>query len=95
VAIFILLQGAGFGVMSIMRPVMTAELFGRENFGLVSGSLAMPYLGTAAVAPTIAAVIYWVGGYDLVIWFAGGASGLGLVSLLAAAGFSTLNKVIH
>jgi hypothetical protein len=93
-AIFILLQGAGFGVMSIMRPVMTAELFGRKNFGLISGSLAVPYLGAAAAAPTIAALIYWVGGYDLVILFAGGASGLGLglVSLLAAAAFSTLSR---
>lgn len=85
---FILFQGAGFGVMSIMRPVMTAELFGRTNFGLISGSLAVPYLGAAAVAPTIAALIWWVGGYDLVILFAMGASGVGLVSLLATVKFS-------
>jgi len=94
-AIFILLQGAGFGVMSIMRPVMTAEVFGRSNFGLISGSLAVPYLGAAAAAPTIAALIYLMGGYDLVIWFAGGAAGLGLVALLAAARFSTLSRDIH
>ena len=81
---FVLFQGAGFGVMSIMRPVMTAEIFGRINFGMISGSLAAPYLGAAAAAPTIAALIYWVGGYDWVILFAIGASGLGLVSLLAA-----------
>jgi MFS family permease len=86
---FILFQGAGFGVMSIMRPVMVAELFGRNNFGLISGSLAVPYLGAAAAAPTIAAIIWLVGGYDLVILFAIGASGLGLVSLLAAATLST------
>jgi MFS family permease len=86
---FIVLQGAGFGVMSILRPVMVAELFGRNNFGLISGSLAVPYLGAAAAAPTIAAIIWWAGGYDLVILFAIGASGLGLVSLLAAATVST------
>jgi MFS family permease len=85
---FILFEGAGFGVMSIMRPVMTAELFGRNNFGLISGSLAVPYLGAAAAAPTIAALLWLVGGYDLVILFAIGASGVGLVSLLAAARFS-------
>lgn len=85
----ILFQGAGFGVMSIMRPVMVAELFGRNNFGLISGSLAVPYLGAAAAAPTIAAIIWWVGGYDLVILFAIGASGLGLLSLLAATTLST------
>ena len=94
-AVFILLQGAGFGVMSIMRPVMTAELFGRNNFGIISGSLAVPYLGAAAAAPTIAALIYGVGGYDLVILFASGASVLGLVSLLAAVMFSTLRRDSH
>jgi MFS family permease len=94
-AIFILLQGAGFGVMSIMRPVMTAELFGRENFGLIAGSLAAPYLGAAAAAPTIAALIYGIGGYDLVIWFAGGAAGLGLAALLAAATLSSRCKDVH
>jgi hypothetical protein len=49
----------------------------------------VPYLGAAAAAPTIAALIWWVGGYDLVILFAIGASGIGLVSLLAAATLST------
>ena len=94
-AVFILLQGAGFGVMSIMRPVMTAELFGRNNFGLISGALAVPYLGAAAAAPTIAALVYWIGGYELVIWFAGGAAGLGLISLLAAAMHSAESRDIH
>ncbi|CAB1075629.1 hypothetical protein D1AOALGA4SA_3445 [Olavius algarvensis Delta 1 endosymbiont] len=94
-AVFILLQGAGFGVMSIMRPVMTAELFGRHDFGLISGALAVPYIGAAAAAPTIAALIYGVGGYELVIWFAGGAAGLGLISLLAAATVSTRSRDVH
>lgn len=88
-ASFVVLQGAGFGVMSIMRPVMTAELFGRGNFGLISGSLAVPYLGAAAAAPTIAALVWWIGGYDLVILFAFCAAALGLVSLLLSA---SLNK---
>jgi len=88
-AVFILLQGAGFGVMSITRPVMTAELFGRHDFGLISGALAVPFLGAVAAAPTIAALIYWVGGYDLVIWFASGTAGMGLVTLLAAATLSS------
>ncbi len=92
---FVLFQGAGFGVMSIMRPVMTAEIFGRINFGLISGALATPYLGAAAAAPTIAALIYWVRGYDWVILFAIGTSGLGLVSLLAAATLSKSSRDNH
>ena len=82
---FILFQGAGYGVTSIMRPVITAEFLGRKNFGLIAGCLAVPFLGAAAAAPTTAALVWRAGGYDLVIWFAIGATALGLVSLLAAA----------
>jgi hypothetical protein len=82
---FVLLQGSGHGVTSIMRPVITADLLGHENYGLIAGALAVPFLLAAAAAPSIAAVIWGVGGYDLVIGFAGAAVVLGLISLLAAA----------
>jgi len=86
---FILFQGAGYGITSIMRPVITAEMLGRRNFGLISGFLAVPFLGAAAAAPTVAAMIWRVGGYDLVIWFALGACALGFLSLMAAATLSS------
>ena len=85
---FVFFQGAGAGVTSIMRPVVIAELLGRKNFGLIAGFLAMPFLIGAALAPTIAALIWEVGGYDLVIWFAAGAAAVGLASLIGAATFS-------
>ena len=86
---FVLFQGAGYGATSIMRPVVIAELLGHKNFGLIAGLLAVPFLGAAAVAPTVAAFIWQAGGYDTVIWFAGGVSILGLISLLGAATLST------
>ena len=82
---FVLFQGAGYGATSIMRPVVTKDLLGAQNFGLIAGLLAVPFLGAAAAAPTVAALIWRVGGYDVVIWFAGGVAMLGLVSLLGAA----------
>ncbi len=82
---FILFQGAGYGITSIMRPVMTAELLGRRNFGVISGFLALPFLSAAAVAPTVAALVWTIGGYDLVIRMALCVSLLGLAALLAAA----------
>ena len=85
---FVLLQGAGYGVTSILRPVITADLLGYKNFGLIAGLLAVPFMGAAAAAPTVAALIWGLGGYDFVIWFAIGAAILGLVSLLAAANLS-------
>ena len=82
---FVVFQGAGYGATSIMRPVVIAELLGEKNFGLIAGFLALPYLAAAAAAPTIAALLWQVGGYDVVIAFAGGASVVGLVALLGAA----------
>ena len=51
---------------SITRPVVTAELMGREGFGAISGVFALGFMGAVAAAPSLAAVIWTVGGYDLV-----------------------------
>lgn len=46
---FALLQGAGLGLSSILRPVLLAEVLGRRGFGSISGAAAVaPILGTAA-----------------------------------------------
>ncbi|MGI9507451.1 MAG: MFS transporter [Geminicoccaceae bacterium] len=78
---FVALQGAGYGVTSIVRPVFTAEQFGRENFGTVAGLLAIAFIGGTAASPTIAALIWTMGGYDPVIGLAFLASLLGLLTL--------------
>ena len=82
---FVLFQGAGYGVTSIVRPVITAEFLGRTNFGVISGLLALPFITATAVSPTIAAFVWERGGYDRVILLALAASGVGLLSLLSAA----------
>lgn len=86
---FVILQGSGYGVTSILRPVVTADLLGQTNYGFIAGLLAVPFQGAAAVAPTVAALIWGIGGYTLVIWFALGAALLGLFSLLAANSITT------
>jgi hypothetical protein len=68
---------------------LIVDLLGRTNFGLVSGLLAVPFLAATAASPTIAALAWEFGGYDLVIWIAVGASCAGLIALLAAAKIST------
>ena len=64
---FVLLQGSGYGVTSITRPVITVEFLGRAGFGVVSGAQATAYFGAAAAAPMVAALLWRIGGYDLVI----------------------------
>jgi MFS family permease len=81
-AAFVILQGAGYGVTSIMRPVVIAELFGRENFGIVSGMLSLPFMSGYALAPILAALVWKSGGYDAVIMLSGLASICGLICLV-------------
>ena len=86
--VFAFFQGAANGVESIVRPVITAELLGRRNFGVISGLTAVAIFGASAAGPLVGALAWGLGGYDLVIWLAGGAAVLGLVGLLLAVGFA-------
>ena len=65
--LFILFQGAGFGVASIVRPLLIADLLGRRRFGIIAGFLAVPFLIALAIAPSIAGFIWNWGGDDSLI----------------------------
>ena len=84
VAVFVLLHGAGYGVYSIVRPVLTAEVLGRAGFGVVHGTMATAAILATAAAPSLAAVLQAVGGYDVVILTAIAAILTGLAALVAA-----------
>ena len=61
-----LCQGAGVGMLSILRPVLTAEYLGQAGFGAVSGALAVsPILATAA-APSVGALLLTYGGPTMI-----------------------------
>jgi hypothetical protein len=79
------LQGAGWGVSSIVRPLIVAEILGRRNFGTISGMLAIPAMAAAALAPAGGAVLWRIGGYDLMILTGMSASIVGLVTLVLAS----------
>lgn len=50
-------QGAGIGLMSIMRPMLIVDVLGRRGFGAISGAAAVsPILATAA-APSLGAYL--------------------------------------
>lgn len=57
VFVVVAVQGAGVGLMSIMRPMLVAEVLGRRGFGAISGAAAVaPILATAA-APSLGAAL--------------------------------------
>ena len=81
---FVVLQGAGIGIASVMRPVITAELLGRRNFGVVSGLVGLMHMGGYALGPSVSAMVWTWGGYDRVIVLAIGAAVAATAALLAA-----------
>jgi predicted MFS family arabinose efflux permease len=79
---FALAQGAGAGLMSILRPVLIAEVLGRQGFGVVSGAVAVAPILASAAAPSVGAGLLLQGGPQLVYAACLGLAGLGLVLAL-------------
>ncbi len=84
-ALFIVFQGSGIGVISIMKPMVSREIMGGENFGLKSGAQAVPYQIGSACSALIGSLIWAVGGYDLVLQALLFAPIVGLVMFLGAS----------
>ena len=82
---FVILQGSGHGVTSIMKPLVLGDVLGRANFGAVSGHQAMIFKLTVAAAPFVGALLWELGSYDLVLGVMLAAALLGLVFFLLAA----------
>ena len=70
-------QGAGMGLMSIMRPMLLADVLGRRRFGGISGVAAIAPLLASALAPSLGAQL-------LAIW---GPPGI-YVALVLLSGFA-------
>ena len=81
---FVVLQGAGIGVASVMRPVITAELLGTRNFGVVSGLIGLMHMSGYAIGPSVSALVWASWGYDRVILIAIAAAAIAIAALLAA-----------
>jgi len=86
---FAMLQGATYGLTSILKPAMTAEYLGRTGFGAISGWLALPYLAGFAIAPYLGALIWTAGGYDLVVPV---TACLGAAGALCVFGLATMGR---
>lgn len=64
---FVVLFGGGYGVVSIIRPVIARDILGQKNFGAKSGALALLYLTGTASAPYLGSLVWNLGGYELVL----------------------------
>lgn len=81
---FAVAQGAGVGLTSILRPVLIAEVLGRQGFGAISGASAVAPILASAAAPSVGAGLLAWGGPGLVNAVCLGLAvfGLGLMAVL-------------
>ena len=73
-------------MLSIIRPIVIAELLGRKDFGIISGLLAVGFMGGSAVAPIAASLVWRLGGYDIVLLSTIAIPIVALISLIIAYG---------
>lgn len=82
---FVLLQGVGIGVESITKPLITAQMLGRENFGTISALVSILFVWGFALAPALGGVIWASYGYDVFFKITIALGLVALISLLIAS----------
>lgn len=80
---YAVIQGGAIGVMTILKPVLIADIMGREDYGAIAGAVQLPSLVVVALAPMIGAGMLEVGGIPGLIGLSLAMS-LGSVVALAA-----------
>ena len=65
--VFAAMQGAGAGLLSILRPVLVADILGRRGFGAVSGATSVAPILASAAAPSVGAGLLHLGGPGVVL----------------------------
>lgn len=83
VLVAVLIFGAGRGVVTLMRPGLIVEYFGRTSFGAISGTMAFFLTFARGLAPVGAGIAYaaW-GDYRPVLWSLAVISALGALAML-------------
>lgn len=79
VAAFCIFYGVSNGVLTIVRGTVPQTLFGRENYGAISGALAGPSLLAKAAGPLVAAAI--VAANSSPVWLLGILLSVSVISL--------------
>ena len=79
----IVLMGAANGMGTLARASIVAEIFGRRNYGAISGAMALGTNGARAIAPVAASMLLVaLGAYETVFWLMAAAVFLGGLAVL-------------
>ena len=82
IVVFVMFQGGPYGLFSIVRPIITVDLLGRVNFGLLSSMVGIGSVWGSAFAPGVAGSIADRWSYDTVLLTTSSIAATGLVSLI-------------
>ena len=83
ILVSVLIFGAGRGVVTLMRPGLVVEYFGRTAFGAISGTMSFFITFARGLAPIGAGLAYvWWGDYRPVFWLLAVIAGLGALAML-------------
>lgn len=66
---FVVLFGSGYGIVSVVRPLLAREVLGNSAFGSKTGVLALFYLLGSAISPFFGAVVWRFGSYQSLLVF--------------------------
>jgi MFS family permease len=81
----VLMLGAGRGVVTLVRPQLVADFYGRSHFGAINGTLALVLSGSRSLAPIgIGLAVGVVGSYTPVLWAMATLSILATATMLVA-----------
>jgi MFS family permease len=81
----IVLMGAANGMATLARASIVAEIFGRRNYGAISGAMALGSNGARAVGPVGASLLLVaIGAYEAVFWLLASTVFLAGVAVLFA-----------
>jgi MFS family permease len=81
IGFFVVFYGVGMGIATILRGIAMPELFGRENYAVLSNLLSAPSVAARAIAPFLASLIVaGFGNYEALVW---ANLGVALAALLA------------
>ena len=81
----IILMGAANGMGTLARASIVAEIFGRRNYGAISGAMALGSNGARAVGPVGASLMLLaLGAYETVFWIFAAAVFVAGIALLFA-----------
>jgi MFS family permease len=82
---FVALHGAGIGTVTILRPSALAEAAGTEDFGAVSGAVALTFTAGLALAPALGGALRAAGGSEAALVFTAALPALGAAMMARLA----------